>query len=622
MIKKNYLFTLLTLTALLCLGTPNAWGEELTVADGTAPGTTATTNRYAPVYGYYCDGIIDRTQMIYPKSMISGLVDNTITDITFYSTTTTQSWGTARFTVRIAEVTETTLSAINTTASFTVVGTNRDLSIALGKITIHLDGEGYTYSGTDNKNLLIDIEMTAKGTGSSSSAPVYNGITATSGTSFTSYKYSSYSSVSNQASAFLPKATFTYEDNSSACKKPKNLQVTDLKSSVVSFSWDKGADETNWQYLCLPATTDLTDSHWDGATSTSSQNATITGLTAESSYKFYVRSNCDAEGYSKAANKVIKTPCTGEILPWSCGFEAAEGYSNSTWSNTSSAPACWDLLNANSGYPYICIYTRYKHGGTQSLDFTSSASKSGYVALPAFASPTNLLKVSFWYRNEGTTDSNGQLTLGYMTDIADESTFEPVHVCTRTTTVTHIENVLLTDAPSFARIVFRYTGSKDDYYAAIDDILVESTQNCGKPETPTYTDLTGSSVTVNWTANAGVTDYKYINVDRTANPDYVLNWESDATPVTGTSVALSELVDGHNYEFYVMCACGTVASDACTYQPLSCPNVTGVTLSNKVWNGVTVNWTTSAAANCDVRYSTDGGANWTVAEENISATFP
>lgn len=593
--------------------------DELTVADGSATGTTATTNRYAPVYGYYCDGIIDRAQMIYPKSMISGLVGNTITDITFYSTTATQSWGTARFTIRIAEVAETTLSAINTTASFTVVGTNRDLSIALGKITIHLDGEGYTYSGANDKNLLIDIEMTAKGTGSSSTAPVYNGITATSGTSYTQYKYSSYSSVSNASNTFLPKATFTYEDNSAACKKPKNIQFTDLKSTSVAFSWDKGGEETAWQYLCLPAATTIEDSHWESALSASGQSASISGLTASSSYIFYLRSDCSSDGYSKVSQKAFKTPCDGETLPWSCGFEASEGYSNSTWSSTSAAPACWDMLNANSGYPYIQVYSRYKHDGTQSLDFTSGKDKSCYIALPAFASPTNVLKISFWYRNEETTDSNGQLSVGYMTDVTDETTYVEVSSCTRTTTVTQKQNILFTGAPSFARIVFRYSGTKDDYYAAVDDILVESTQDCSKPATPTYSDLTGSSVTINWTANAGVDDYKYINVDRTATPDYVLDWENDATPISATSVDLDELTDGHNYEFYVMCACGTEASDACEYQPLSCPNVTGVTLSNQVWDGVTVNWTTSATTNCDVQYKA-GSGEWTAAATNLDAT--
>ncbi|MBQ2068013.1 MAG: hypothetical protein II457_03740, partial [Paludibacteraceae bacterium] len=111
MSKKFYSLFLTLLTAFLWLGTGTVWGEELTVADGTAPGTTATTNKYAPIYGYYCDGLIDHMQMIYPADMISDLAKGPITDITFYSTTATQSWGTARFDVKLAVVSESTLSA-------------------------------------------------------------------------------------------------------------------------------------------------------------------------------------------------------------------------------------------------------------------------------------------------------------------------------------------------------------------------------------------------------------------------------------------------------------------------------------------------------------------------------
>ena len=44
MIKKFYL-SILTLTALLCFGTANAWGDEITVADGTG------SSQFYPVYG-------------------------------------------------------------------------------------------------------------------------------------------------------------------------------------------------------------------------------------------------------------------------------------------------------------------------------------------------------------------------------------------------------------------------------------------------------------------------------------------------------------------------------------------------------------------------------------------
>lgn len=599
MIKKNYLFTLLTLPALLCLGAGNVWGEELTVANGDA------TNTGVPICGNYADTKGMRSQFIYPSSLLTDMEYGTISKVKFYSSTASKAF-TSTFEVRLSEVSASTLSGFNTDGGTKVY--TGSLTLADNEMEISFDTP-YEYNG--DGNLLFDIEVTAN-TSAWVNAAFY-GITQ-SGAGYSNKVYYGGAQVCN----LLPKATFTYTPGEPpTCPKPKNLNMIDMSSASASFAWTKGDAETSWQYICLPAATavDWSDA---GVKTATSATATVTGLTAQTSYKFYVRAYCESTDQSAELVKVFKTPCAGESLPWDCGFESSEGYSTGSYS--SAAPTCWDMLNANQGaYPYIYISTSYANSGN-GLYFQSSKSKYGYIILPPFEHGLDVLKLSFSHKEEGTSSTAGQITVGYMTDPADEDSFVPVQVCTRVTSHTTISDILFTDAPSYGRIAFRYGGGTgDQWYAGIDDIHVEATIDCSKPATPTYSDLTGSSVTINWTANAGVDDYKYINVDRTATPDYVLDWENDATAISATSVDLDELVDGHNYEFYVMCACGTVASDACTYQPLSCPNVTGVTLSNKVWNGVTVNWTTSAAANCDVRYSTDGGANWTVAEENISA---
>ncbi len=157
-----------------------------------------------------------------------------------------------------------------------------------------------------------------------------------------------------------------------------------------------------------------------------------------------------------------------------------------------------------------------------------------------------------------------------------------------------------------------------DRYGYIKKIEVASTQDCSKPSTPVASDVTGTSAHLSWTAKTGVTSYKYIYKTSSTAPTSS-EWESAST--TGnTYVDLEDLTDGTTYYFWVMCACGTVASDACEFTPLSCPNVTGVTLSNKVYNGVRVGWTTSASTNCDVRYKA-GAGDWVSAGTNISAAY-
>ena len=160
------------------------------------------------------------------------------------------------------------------------------------------------------------------------------------------------------------------------------------------------------------------------------------------------------------------------------------------------------------------------------------------------------------------------------------------------------------------------TGNRSEYRPDVT-FTYQDAQDCSKPSTPVASDVTGNSAHLSWTAKTGVTSYKYIYKTTSSAPTSS-EWESAST--TGnTYVDLSALTDGTTYYFWVMCSCGTVASDPCTFTPLSCPSVTGVTLTNKLYNGVTVNWTTSSSTNCDVRYKAGSGA-WTSAGTNISGT--
>lgn len=609
MSKKFYSLFLTLLTAFLWLGTGTAWGDELTVANGT------DQNDYVPYYAYYGNNY-NHVQIIYPASDLGEMDGTEISSMKFYSTTTSATgWGAARFDIRLMHTTLTSLTGTVDVSEATKVLTSGILSVAAdGTMTVNFD-DAFVYDGT--KSLLFDLQSTK---GSYSNRVYFLGQNVT-GASYQGN--SSSTTFSLYAKNFRPKTTFTYE-SASLCKKP-NLTRTGKTATTASFSWTAGeSGENTWEYLYLPAATTITPEHWESAIETTSTSVTISGLTELASYKFYLRAVCGGtDGKSGASVDEFTTDCAKKSLPWEEGFES---YSAGSVTNVG-LNECWDVLNdaASSGsYPqvYVTNESTWKQTGNRGLYFMSSSSNYVYVILPEFEHTIDVLKIKFSYKMESGA-SGRTITLGYMTDPANESTFHEVKVCSHTTSWTEIKDQVFssvaTEEIPNARIAFRYGKASNNYYMGLDDIKVELNMDCSKPATPTYSDLTSSSVTINWAANAGVTDYKYINVDRTANPTYVLDWENDATAISATSVGLTSLTDGHNYEFYVMCACGTVASDACEYTPLSCPAVTGVALSNQVWNGVTVNWTTSATTNCDVQYKIGEGI-WTEYESNISAT--
>ena len=193
MIKKFYLFIPL-LTAFLWLGTGRAWGDELTVSDGTKQ------NEYHPVYGYYCDDATHHNQVLYSTSEFSalaGMNGKQITKLTFYSSSASVNWG-AKFNVGLAEVAETSLSGFNS-ATLTQVCTNAALKIVNSQMIIEFD-EPYAYNGG---NLLLDIKIATKGSYIKAS---FFGI----GTYDYVYSYKTDGNGS-KSSYYVPKTTFTYE---------------------------------------------------------------------------------------------------------------------------------------------------------------------------------------------------------------------------------------------------------------------------------------------------------------------------------------------------------------------------------------------------------------------------
>ena len=279
--RKLYNFFLLT-AALLCLPMGVKAESTVTVSDGTG------TNRYSPFYMSYVDDVRTHSQVLYSSSTLAaeGLTEGTITALKFYASTKNASYGNAVFVLQMAEVEETSLSGF-LTPSFSEVYTGALSSDENGDMLITLNS-GFEYSG--EKNLLLDFTLSTKGTWKDT----YFYGTTVSGASYYSY----YSSGTRpNANAWLPKTTFTYEDAGSAtCAKP-TLTAGDVTAKTAAFSWTAGDEETEWQYICLPAS-EKVDWSAEGVVKTSATEVTLEGLSANTAYKFYLRAYCSEEDQS------------------------------------------------------------------------------------------------------------------------------------------------------------------------------------------------------------------------------------------------------------------------------------------------------------------------------------
>ena len=262
-----------------------------------------------------------------------------------------------------------------------------------------------------------------------------------------------------------------------SCPSPKNLEVSNVTSNSATFGWVENGDANAWQ-ICLNG--DETNLIF-----ADSNPFTVTNLIPNTAYTAKVRAYCSDEDQSDWCNNIVsfETPCVAIVLsaeqPYSENFNSYSGSSSSTAPSgypNDQLPDCWQFLNRSnttSSYPQVFISSNngYPVSG-KCLFFKSSSSTPLYAILPQFEEDIANLQLTFTYRNESTTDSNGTLIVGYMTDPKNANTFTAVLTCSRTKTLAKKE-VRFTDAPAGSYIAFKYqNGSSQNYYLSIDNVEV------------------------------------------------------------------------------------------------------------------------------------------------------
>ncbi|MBO4690343.1 MAG: fibronectin type III domain-containing protein [Paludibacteraceae bacterium] len=289
---------------------------------------------------------------------------------------------------------------------------------------------------------------------------------------------------------------------------------------------------------------------------------TFSGLTPNTTYYVRVRQlDCTDAEWKAIAFKTACTPVAAEELPWSEGFESME-----TGSSSSPAPECWNILNANDGtYPYIYVNTSsdYVKTGTKSLYFQSSSSRNGYAILPAFSTPLNELVIDFSYKHESIS-SSGKLDLGYMTNVANESSFVSIAEFARSTSWVTITGFMLDSIPdavaSSARLAFRYSSAtNNNYYMGIDDITVRFIPGCPDMRGLAVDSIVSDSARI-FADNLGAAGYHFV----VATVEINLNDLSDAdaakiifndTIAGDTATFVTGLKPATNYVVYARSIC-------------------------------------------------------------------
>ncbi|WP_033960089.1 T9SS-dependent choice-of-anchor J family protein [Psychroserpens jangbogonensis] len=181
------------------------------------------------------------------------------------------------------------------------------------------------------------------------------------------------------------------------CEPVSNIVVSNVTTTSADIGWDLGDIETAWEIAILAAG----DPAPTGAgTATTTNPHTDSGLTANTAYEVYVRSDCGVPGFGNwvgpVAFSTLLPPVTA--FPYTEDFESGPG----GWIASSSS---WEL-----GVPANAIINSADSGANAwvtNLDGNYSDSDNSEVTSPTFdmsSLTAPIIEFSIWYEAENSYD--------------------------------------------------------------------------------------------------------------------------------------------------------------------------------------------------------------------------
>ncbi|MCK9445254.1 MAG: fibronectin type III domain-containing protein, partial [Tissierellaceae bacterium] len=278
-----------------------------------------------------------------------------------------------------------------------------------------------------------------------------------------------------------------------SCAKPTNLATNNATTNSIDLSWTPGnTTDFAWWIYYRPAGTTA----WDSTYATMNPH-TLNLLNTSTSYEVEIRTDCGVELSEASSLAYFQTLCASidglTDLPWNEGFEGIAAVND--------LPACWSATGLGT-YTYTQIadygsYNRNARTGTKSAYFE-------WYCNDKFTTPTfdlyagQTYAFSFWYVTDGY--SGWQNLKAGVKSVTDTSINQIVGSPMTNVTNTSYQMYLGTFTPSTNdtyEFSIECTADGTPYYLTIDDIRLEIS-NCGMPENVTFSNLTTTSVDLNW----------------------------------------------------------------------------------------------------------------------------
>lgn len=421
-----------------------------------------------------------------------------------------------------------------------------------------------------------------------------------------------------------------------SCGEPTAIIANNLTTSGAQVEWTPPTTGSPVNYQVYYSTSSTVPG--SGATPNltgQTSPATITGLSANTTYYLWVRTNCGGTDLSSWGGPVtFTTPCSATAVPYSQNFESA---------TVPGLPTCTSRENAGTGNNWV---TSTAPGS----GFTSKTLQYGYTLTNAanawfYTQGLNLTggtsyQISYRYGNNNSTYTE-KLEVKYgtspsaasMTDlIADHPTINnaaansAVYDFTPATTGVYY-------------IGFHVYSDANQWNLYVDDISVIVSPTCGNPTSLVVSGVTPTAAQVDWTAPSvgSVTNYSWELRSSGAAGSGATGLVSSGNTAT-TTVNFTTLTAATTYTFYVRTNCtspdvSTWASVIVSTAPANDECADAITVVNATpVNGTTVGsnpsmpadaCATAGVADDDVwyKFTATYAGNASIAVTNVSATL-
>ena len=282
----------------------------------------------------------------------------------------------------------------------------------------------------------------------------------------------------------------------------------------------------------------------------------LTGLLPYTQYDVYVRPECGSFTTHWSPVTTFRTLCSLlDTLPYTEDFDSYTGNPKPT------ELPCWQgRVGLNT---LVVNLTGGAHSGSRVMRWEWSIYESVVdhkIVLPAINTavlPINSLQLSFWAKNIENIYNRydpARVVVGVMDDPDVDSTLQVIDTLNIVGDEWTRYDVPLTAYRGTGRYIAILscpsTGSRNSWYAYIDDVLIDLAPPCANVTGMSVTGLTSTSVTVEWdAADSGTRWQVYIDTTATATP------VADTTVLTLPSCTFSGLVSEMPYYVWVRAIC-------------------------------------------------------------------